>query len=77
MNVTIGAVFQITCETKGVPPPEIHWLHNGHRVNLPYNEIRRYTVEVRNYDMAGPIECVAMNGVGTKSTGITLVVNCE
>lgn len=77
MNVTIGAIFQITCETKGVPHPVIRWIHNGQPVTMPNNEIRRYTVEVKQYDMAGVIECVAENDSGKKSSGITLVVNCE
>lgn len=77
MNVTMGAIFQIVCETKGVPYPQIRWVHNGQRVKLSNNERRRYLVKVTNYDMAGLIECIAENGVGTKSVGLSLVVNCE
>ncbi|CRK97760.1 CLUMA_CG011140, isoform A [Clunio marinus] len=77
MNVTIGAIFQITCEPKGVPYPIISWYHNGKHVTNTYDGDRRLTVEVKHYDMAGRIECVANNGVGKepKAAGILLVVN--
>lgn len=77
MNVTMGAIFQVVCRTKGVPYPQIRWEHNGQRVILPNTESRYYTVKVTRYDMAGLIECIAENGVGTKSVGLSLVVNCE
>lgn len=77
VNVTVGAIFQAVCETKGVPPPIIRWKHNGQRVVLPNNDRRRYLVHVKHYNMAGLVECVADNGVGIKSVGLQLVVNCE
>lgn len=79
MNVTLGAMFQITCEPKGVPYPIISWYHNGRHVTNTYDGERRLTVEVKHYDMAGKIECVANNGVGRepKSAGVLLIVNCN
>lgn len=79
MNVTLGALFQMTCEPKGVPYPIISWYHNGMHVTNTYDGERRLTVEVKHYDMAGRIECVANNGVGNtpKSAGILLIVNCK
>lgn len=79
MNVTLGAMFQITCEPKGVPYPIISWFHNGVHVTNTYDGERRLTVEVKHYDMAGRIECVANNGVGNepKAAGILLIVNCK
>jgi hypothetical protein len=78
MNVTLGAIFQITCEPKGVPYPIISWYHNGRHVTNTYDGERRLTVEVKHYDMAGRIECIANNGVGKepKSAGVFLIVNC-
>lgn len=77
MNVTLGAIFQITCEPKGVPYPIISWYHNNVHVTNTYDGERRLTVEVKHYDMAGTIECRATNGVGAypKSAGIQLIVN--
>lgn len=79
MNVTLGAIFQITCEPKGVPYPIISWYHNGVHVTNTYDGERRLTVEVKHYDMAGKIECIANNGVGRepKAAGVLLIVNCE
>lgn len=79
MNVTLGAIFQITCEPKGVPYPILAWFHNGVHVTNTHDGDRRFTVEVKHYDMAGRIECVANNGVGKepKSAGVLLIVNCE
>lgn len=79
MNVTLGAMFQIVCEPKGVPYPIISWFHNGVHVTNTYDGERRLTVEVKHYDMAGRIDCVANNGVGSepKSAGILLIVNCQ
>lgn len=79
MNVTLGAIFQITCEPKGVPYPIISWFHNNVHVTNTYDGDRRLTVEVKHYDMAGEIECRATNGVGKepKSAGVLIIVNCQ
>lgn len=80
MNVTLGAIFQITCEVKGVPFPYITWLHNNRPVTNTYpDDERRLLVEVKHYDMAGPIKCVAKNGVGEEPAvdGVTLIVHCK
>lgn len=78
MNVTLGAIFQITCEPRGVPYPVLSWLHNGRATtNTDDSSNRRLTVEVKHYDMAGRIECVADNGVGEPaSSGIIMLVHC-
>lgn len=78
MNVTLGGIFQITCEPKGVPYPMISWRHNGQKVTNTDDSNRRLTVEVKHYDMAGPIDCVADNGVGEPaSNGIIMLVHCK
>lgn len=78
MNVTLGGIFQITCEPKGVPYPMIKWEHNRQKVTNTQDSERRLIVEVKHYDMAGPIECIADNGVGpAASSGLLLLVNCE
>lgn len=77
MTAVLGALFQITCEAKGVPYPIISWYHNNVHVTNTYDGERRLTVEVKDYEKAGRIECVANNGVGEpKSAGILLIVNC-
>lgn len=78
MNVTLGGIFQITCEPKGVPYPMVSWLHNGRTVTNTDNSNRRLTVEVKHFEMSGPIECVADNGVGQPAiSGIVMLVHCE
>lgn len=78
MNVTLGGIFQITCEPKGVPYPMVSWLHNGRAVTNTDNSRRRLTVEVKHYDMSGPIECVADNGVGQPAiSGLVMLVHCK
>lgn len=78
MNITLGGIFQITCEPKGVPYPMVSWLHNGRTVTNTDNSKRRLTVDVKHYDMSGPIECVADNGVGEPAmSGIVMLVHCE
>ncbi|CAG9805751.1 unnamed protein product [Chironomus riparius] len=75
MNITLGGIFQITCEAKGVPYPIISWRHNNQKVTNTDDSNRRLTVEVKHYDMAGNIECVADNGVGEPaSNGLVLLV---
>jgi Immunoglobulin domain len=77
MNVKLGGIFQITCEPKGVPYPAITWRHNNKIVTNTDQNSRRLTIEVKHYDMGGPIECVADNKVGEPaSSGIFLLVNC-
>jgi len=78
MNVTLGAIFGITCEAKGVPFPYLSWYHNDRHVTNTYDSDRHLTVEVKHYDMAGRISCVAKNGVGDEaSAGVVLIVNCK
>lgn len=78
MNITLGGIFQITCEPKGVPYPIITWRHNNQVVTNTHDSNRRLTVEVKHYDMAGFIECVADNGVGEPaSNGLLILVNCK
>lgn len=77
MNITLGGIFQITCEAKGVPYPIISWEHNKQKVTNTDDSNRRLTVEVKHYDMTGLIECIAENGVGTASSGLLLLVHCE
>lgn len=78
MNITLGGIFQITCEPRGVPYPIISWQHNNQKVTNTDDSNRRLTVEVKHYDMAGDVECLADNGVGEPaSSGVRLIVYCE
>jgi hypothetical protein len=78
MNVTLGGMFQITCEPRGVPYPFVSWRHNGQTVTNTDNSKRRLIVEVKHYTMAGYIECIGNNGVGEPaSSGLLLLVHCK
>lgn len=66
------------CETKGIPSPAISWRHNGKNKSNTYENNRRLLVEIKDYTIAGPIECIANNGVGDPAVaGIVLVVLCK
>lgn len=72
----LGTLFEMVCEAVGNPLPLISWRIKGQPAADEDNN-RRRLVEVRSRDMAGPIECVAANGVGAPAvTGIDMVVQC-
>lgn len=77
IEVKLGTVFEIVCEAIGIPQPIITWRLNERSDHLEQT-FRRRTIEVRSRDMAGPIECVATNGVGHPAVaGINMIVHCE
>jgi ligand-binding SRPBCC domain-containing protein len=77
ISIPLGGVFQITCEPKGVPYPVIEWRHNHQVVTSTNDAKRRLMVEVKHYDMAGLIECIADNGFGEPaSANLRLLVLC-
>ena len=74
----LGNIFEIVCETRGIPSPAISWRHNGKNKTNTYENNRRLLVEIKDYSVAGPIECIANNGVGDSAiAGIVLVVLCK
>lgn len=75
----VGSIFEIFCEVRGTPHPLITWKANGEIVDgSQITNERRYLVEVKDRQMAGPIECIANNKVGPPAvSGIMLVVYCE
>lgn len=77
VEVRIGTIFEIVCEARGVPQPIISWRQRGESNSDQLDNTRRMLVEVKNREMAGPIECIATNGMGEAVAGIDLVVLCK
>lgn len=77
IEVKLGTVFEVVCEAIGIPQPIITWRLKGRSDHLEQS-FRRRLIEVRSRDMAGPIECVATNGVGQAAVaGIDMIVHCK
>lgn len=78
LELPIGALFELICESKGVPQPAITWLHNGKTLDKYHVGNRQnLLVEIKDRSMAGTYECVANNGVGTPAAAkIELNVLC-
>ncbi|XP_073812116.1 wrapper [Musca autumnalis] len=76
IELPIGAVLEIICETEGVPQPAVSWTYNNETI-IDYLVGNRQThiVEIKSRNMSGNIECVAQNGVGQPVTdGVELLV---
>lgn len=77
-EIKLGSVFEIVCTASGVPHPIISWQHNGISSSINLENNRRRLVEVNDRKMAGKIECVATNGVGTPARdGVDMIVLCK
>lgn len=77
VEVKIGTIFEIVCEARGIPHPIITWRQQGKSSSDHLDNTRRRIIEVKDREMAGPIECIATNGVGEAAAGINLVVLCK
>ncbi|KAH8370486.1 hypothetical protein KR093_003650, partial [Drosophila rubida] len=66
LELPIGATFEVVCLTKGVPQPAVSWRLNGNTLDQYSNAANRQSriFEIKSRDMAGLIECLAVNGVG-------------
>lgn len=79
IELPVGAVLEIICETEGVPQPAVTWTYNNETI-IDYLVGNRQThiVEIKSRNMSGNIECVARNGVGQPiSDGVELLVLCK
>lgn len=77
IDVKMGTLFEMVCETIGNPLPIITWKIKGEPA-IDEDNNRRRLIEVRNRDMSGTIECIATNGVGLPAkTGIDMIVQCK
>lgn len=79
IELPIGAVLEIICETEGVPQPAVTWTHNNETI-IDYLVGNRQThiVEIKGRNMSGNIDCTAKNGVGPAvSDGVELLVLCK
>lgn len=83
-SVTIvqGSLVTLSCEARGVPPPTLTWLKDGHPLSLHRNrlldgqETRLQLPDVTPSD-AGLYSCVASNQAGssTKTFNLTVLGN--
>ena len=72
-----GTTFRAKCQAEGYPRPIITWSRS---VLLPLpagrTEVNQGTLTIKNLSLAdsGLYDCVATNIIGTKKTGINVVV---
>lgn len=77
IEVKLGTVLEILCEAHGTPQPIFNWRYYGHTNITQLENVRRKFIEVNDRQMAGKIECVALNGVGQPAVaGVDLIVLC-
>uniref|UniRef100_A0A1B0B9W6 Neurotrimin n=1 Tax=Glossina palpalis gambiensis TaxID=67801 RepID=A0A1B0B9W6_9MUSC len=76
IELPLGALLEIICETDGVPQPAITWTHNNATViDYLVGNRQSHIVEIKTRNMSGTIECTANNGVGRPATdGVELSV---
>lgn len=73
--MNVGKIFEMVCESTGIPYPAITWRINGEENSAEVS--RRRLIQVSDKDAAGLIECIASNGVGEPVVaGINLIVLC-
>lgn len=80
LELAIGAIFEVMCEAKGVPQPAISWRLKGNTLDEYSNAGNRqsHIFEIKSRNMAGLIECLAVNGVGQPAVaGVYLQVLCK
>ena len=79
LEMPIGAIFELVCESKGVPQPAITWRHDE-RILEKYHVGNRQNllVQIKDRSAAGIYECLATNGVGNPAVAnINLNVLCK
>uniref|UniRef100_A0A1A9WF32 Ig-like domain-containing protein n=1 Tax=Glossina brevipalpis TaxID=37001 RepID=A0A1A9WF32_9MUSC len=76
IELPVGALLEIICETEGVPQPAVTWTHNNETViDYLVGNRQSHIVEIKSRNMSGTIECIANNGVGQPATdGVELSV---
>uniref|UniRef100_A0A1A9V6E6 Neurotrimin n=1 Tax=Glossina austeni TaxID=7395 RepID=A0A1A9V6E6_GLOAU len=76
IELPLGALLEIICETDGVPQPAITWTHNNATViDYLVGNRQSHIVELKTRNMSGTIECIANNGVGRPAAdGVELSV---
>lgn len=79
IELPLGALLEIICETDGVPQPAITWTHNNATIiDYLVGNRQSHIVEIKTRNMSGIIECIANNGVGRPAAdGVELSVLCE
>ncbi|TMW53952.1 hypothetical protein DOY81_001009 [Sarcophaga bullata] len=76
IELPIGAVLEVICETAGVPQPVITWEHNNQSITYYLVGNRQvHIVDIKSRNMSGSIQCIGRNGVGEPvSDGVELMV---
>lgn len=78
VEVNIGSSFEIVCDATGIPQPIITWRRQGKGDSNQLDNIKRQWIEVTSKNLAGPIECIANNGVGESAiAGVNMIVLCK
>jgi len=70
IGVREGDPFNITCDTEGFPPAEIHWASNNISLYSEWDDFEGHTIAIDNATkgIAGQYTCLAtnINGIATK-----------
>ncbi|XP_055529109.1 hemicentin-1 isoform X3 [Wyeomyia smithii] len=70
IQVKVGHILEIICDTTGVPQPYITWNFKNENASATFENSRKISVLIEDKDFAGPIECLATNGVGEPASAV-------
>ena len=71
-----GSVVNLQCEAKGIPEPDVRWIHNGY-IRTSGTKTTRLSFSAINRTDAGIYTCSANNSVGNSEKHVNVVVNCK
>jgi peroxidase len=77
MTAPKGTTIQMPCKAQGFPEPSIKWLKDGHDMSSPRFDVRpdgSLIVHNVSEEDEGTYECIADNGIETKSAGARLAI---
>ncbi|XP_058461966.1 hemicentin-1 [Malaya genurostris] len=70
IEVKIGQILEIICDTTGIPQPYITWNFKNDNASAAFENSRKISILIEDKDFAGPIECLATNGVGEPASAV-------
>ncbi|XP_072041182.1 receptor-type tyrosine-protein phosphatase S-like [Amphiura filiformis] len=74
MEVVPGGSVNLTCVAAGNPMPMVKWTHGGMDLTTGDLPIGRNILQLTNIEETGEYTCVAMSGLGTIQTSVTVTV---
>ena len=76
IGVREGDPFNITCDTEGFPPAEIHWASNNISLYSEWDDFEGHTIAIDNATkgIAGEYTCLAKNINGNDTKVYTVEV---